>query len=283
MATLEDKILGDDKRENYCSSDEGDDEPSGISRAAAESKASTGQTYFTRESEAWSGSSTNTGPKGVIKDWQRFKQLETERSTEKESERSALSKKLCITSKTVAEDEEQARLAELEQEIDQLMVDDGYLLTYQQERMREMLAQCGRTGKRFGNVFSLTDGDEFLKAIDNEDKSITVIVHIYESKFSACKTMNKCLDELAKSYGMVKFCKIISSVAGLSRTFNVSGVPALLVYKSGNLIGNFVRLTDDLGGEEFFTSDVESFLIEHAMLPDKSHVPTIVTANDDLD
>lgn len=273
--------MGDDKRENYCSSDE--DEPSGLSCAAAGPEAAAGQTYFTRESEAWSGSSTNTGPKGVIKDWQRFKQLETERNTEKENERSALMKKLCITAKTVAEDEEQARLAALELEIDQLMVDDGYLLTYQQERMREMLAQCGRTAKRFGNVFSLNDGDEFLKAIDHEDKTITVIVHIYEQKMAACKTMNRCLDELAKSYDTVKFCKIVSSVAGLSRAFNVSGVPALLVYKSGNLIGNFVRLTDDLGGDEFFTSDVEGFLIEHAMLPDKSHVPAIVTANDDLD
>ena len=27
----------------------------------------------------WDGSSANTGPKGVIKDWQRYKQLETEK------------------------------------------------------------------------------------------------------------------------------------------------------------------------------------------------------------
>ena len=39
------------------------------------------------------------------------------------------------------------------------------------------------------------------------------------------------------------------------------GVPAILVYKSGELIGNFVRLTDELG-EEFYSSDLESFLIE---------------------
>lgn len=40
-----------------------------------------------------------------------------------------------------------------------------------------------------------------------------------------------------------------------------NGVPALLVYKSGNLIGNFVRLTDEFG-DEFDDEDVESFLIE---------------------
>lgn len=285
MATLEDKILGDDKRENYCSSDEGEDDQveSGNGSPSASAMSASNQTYFTRETESWSGSSTNTGPKGVIKDWQRFKQLEIEKNLEKENERLALMKKLCITSKTAAEDAKQNQQDELDAELAELMNDDGILLQFQQQRMREMLDRCGHAQKRFGKVISLTNGDDFLNAIDNEDKSVTIVVHIYENKLMACKTMNNCLDELAQTYGNVKFCKIIGSVAGMSKNFNISGIPALLVYKSGSLIGNFVRLSDDLGGDEFFASDVESFLIEHAMLPDKSHMPIIINNGNESD
>ena len=54
----------------------------------------------------------------------------------------------------------------------------------------------------------------------------------------------------------------------LSKHFKVAGVPALLVYRAGNLLGSFIRVTDQLG-TDFFASDVESFLAEHGMLPDK--------------
>lgn len=193
---------------------------------------------------------------------------------EKENEKLALMKKLCITAKTVAEDGERTERDEFDAELAELMNDDSILLEFQQQRMREMLEHCGKP-KIFGTVISLANGDEFLNAIDNEDKSIVIIVHIYENKLLACKTMNRCLDELAHTYKSVKFCKIASSVAGMSANFKISGIPALLVYKSGNLIGNFVRLTDELGGDEFFPSDIEGFLIEHAILPD-SNVPAII-------
>lgn len=290
MATLEDKILGDDKRENYCSSSEDDDdgyddalddEAGRPSNAGALSIAGD-KTHFTRtEIDKWSGNSTNTGPKGVIKDWQRFKQLEAEKNIEKEQEKSALMQKLSITAKTTTEDSKQKEQDELDAELAELMNDDGILLQFQQQRMMEMLSRCGHKLRQFGQVISLPTSDAFLDAIDKEDKLITVIVHIYENAFLACKTMNRCLEELARSHSNIKFCKIMGSVAGMSKNFKVSAIPALLVYRGGNLIGNFIRMSDDLGGDEFFPSDVESFLIEHAMLPDKSHVPIIVDNGND--
>ena len=291
MATLEDKILGDAKRENYCSSseDEGgyDDAVEGD---VGDARMSSGpapirdQTHFTEEVEKWQGSATNTGPKGVIRDWQRFKQLEVERSEEKEREQAELLKKLSITTKTAAEDAKQREQDAIDAELSELLNDDNILLQFQQQRMVELLNRCGNKLKRFGTVTSLANGDEFLAAVDSEDKLVTVVVHIYENKLLACKTMNKSLDELALSYVNVKFCKIIGSVAGMSKNFKIGGCPALLVYKGGNLIGNFIRVSEDLGGDEFFASDVESFLIEHAMLPDKSHMPIIVNnGNDDSD
>ena len=40
-----------------------------------------------------------------------------------------------------------------------------------------------------------------------------------------------------------------------------TGVPALLIYKNKELIGNFIRLSDEFG-TDFFATDVESFLHE---------------------
>ena len=39
------------------------------------------------------------------------------------------------------------------------------------------------------------------------------------------------------------------------------GVPALLIYKKGVMVGNFVRMSDEFG-EDFFAPEIESFLQE---------------------
>lgn len=158
------------------------------------------------------------------------------------------------------------------------LLNDDTLLVFQRERMREMMARCGQQ-QQFGTVIALNNGDDFLNAVDQEGALTTVIIHIYENHLTACKVMNQCLTTLAEEYPQVKFCKIFGSVAGLSKDFKAGGIPALLIYKAGNLIGNFVRVSDDLGGDDFFASDVESFLIEHGMLPDKTHAPAIVSGS----
>ena len=50
----------------------------------------------------------------------------------------------------------------------------------------------------------------------------------------------------------------------MSADFINHGVPAILAYKGGNLLGNFVRITETLrdGEKDFNTDDVESFLLE---------------------
>jgi hypothetical protein len=54
------------------------------------------------------------------------------------------------------------------------------------------------------------------------------------------------------------------------------------VYKAGQLVGNFVRVSEELGND-FFSEDVESFRLEHGMLPDKSCVPSIIRSQNDVD
>uniref|UniRef100_A0A182S5X5 Phosducin domain-containing protein n=1 Tax=Anopheles maculatus TaxID=74869 RepID=A0A182S5X5_9DIPT len=291
MATLDDKLLGE-KLENYCSSSEdeaADDdndssEASGTGKSAGKQGSTSSKPQFrsvadmepptlTQNKTHWTGTTGNTGPKGVIQDWQRFKQLEAERREQDEAEKLRLLKKLSITARTKEEDKAAERMSELDAEFQELM-DEDFLLEYQRKRMAEMLALMDKKGC-YGELFHLKDGGEFLQAVDKEDKNTTVVIHIYREKYGPCVKMNQALTTLAKEYTNVKFCKFVSSDAGLSNLFKASGVPALLIYKGGQMIGNFVKLVDDLS-DEFDFSDVESFLVENGIINDKSCKPTIV-------
>lgn len=280
MATLEDKILGE-KIENYCSSSEGESDNEGSGDEAPRRNNIGSDLKFIPEDNIkdkthWSGSAANTGPKGVIKDWQRYKQLETEKRGNQDLEKLELIKKLSITARSDAENEKAKEQEQFDNELAELMSDD-FLLQYQKKRMAEMLAMAGKL-PTFGALFEILTGDDFLKSIDEEQKTVTIIIHIYDRNDTPCKNMNKALNELASEHNNVKFCKFMSSAAGLSMFFKSKGVPALLVYKDGQMIGNFVRITDDLS-DNFNSSDVESFLTEMGMLPDKSCIPMFENSN----
>lgn len=121
----------------------------------------------------------------------------------------------------------------------------------------------------------MRSGQEYLDAIDKELKTVMIIVHVYENDVQACRSMNHCLKQLAKVYKNVKFCAILGSYAGLSLKFKSEGVPALLVYKGGNMVGNFVRVTDELGSD-FVLEDVQGYLVEHGLLEDKTCTPELI-------
>ncbi|GFV14850.1 phosducin-like protein [Trichonephila clavipes] len=267
MTTLDDKLLGE-KTHYYCSSDSEDEAADEDSYAEKPAKEPTPEFIPTGNLTQWEGSSTNTGPKGVIKDWQRYKQLETERREEQELEKLALMKKLSLTCQS-AKDEERSRQnqEDLDAELKELF-DDKILEEFKQIHMQQMMEKHCKNS-HFGSVFQIQSGQEYLDAVDQADKTTTVVIYIYSSGEKSCKLMYQCFEELAVEYPEVKFCCVEVSVAGLSRHFERRGVPAILIYKNGSLMGNFVRVTDELG-DEFVTSDIENFLLEHGMLPDHS-------------
>lgn len=273
MATLEDKILGD-KLHNYCSSSEDDSEDESDDNQEKKNTNKCDEPNAEIDVNKWEGTSTNTGPKGVIKDWQRFKQLEIEKREDNEKERVELMKKLTLTVKTALDAEKEK--AKEDAELDELL-NDEFLLEYQKKRMQEMLKN--QPNIVFGKLLYLKNGEEYLDAIDKENKQVKIIIHLYEDHVESCRAMNACLTNLAKIYKNVKFCSIIASRAGLSRDFKINGLPALLIYKSGQLVGNFVRLTDDIGND-FCAEDVQTFLVEHGMLEDKSCKPVLIRNGD---
>lgn len=80
--------------------------------------------------------------------------------------------------------------------------------------------------------------------------------------------MNSCLDCLAAEYPTVKFCRIDAVASGAAERFSSQVLPALLVYRSGELLNNFLSVTQHFH-QEFFATDVEAFLNEHGLLPEK--------------
>lgn len=145
--------------------------------------------------------------------------------------------------------------------------DEEFLRQYRKQRMEEMQQQLHR-GPQFRQVFEIPSGEGFLDMIDKEQKSTLIMVHIYEDGIPGTDAMHGCMICLAAEYPAVKFCRVKSSVIGASSRFTSSALPALLIYKGGELIGNFVRVTDQLG-EDFFAVDLEAFLQEFGLLPEK--------------
>lgn len=272
-----------EKLHYYCSSseDEGDggdegahDGGKGDDSRKSTAGASAPPPKFVPESELKNGH--NTGPKGVLEDWRRFKQLERENRADAAEEKAALTKKLALTCRTDKQDE-RAKLEEekLDEDLENLL-DDDYLKEFMERRMREMMVAKQPT-KRFGFLIDLSGGEAFLDAIDKEDKAVTVVVFIYEDGTAGCEPMHKALQTVVKDYPGTKFCRVRAShLPKLSRDFKVSGVPALLVYRGGEMVTNFVAVNETLGGDDFYASDVESFLVEHGVIMDKELVPSIV-------
>ncbi|XP_041095639.1 phosducin-like protein [Polyodon spathula] len=280
MTTLDDKLMGE-KLQYYYSSSE--DEGSDREEDGAEGKKTIHNPEVLEMDYSQDGSAINTGPKGVINDWRKYKQLENEQRQEQRSEMELLIKKLSLTCRSHLDDErEKDKEKELQekingkvtlQEYNQLQAEndnEDFLQQYRKQRIDEMRRQL-YSGKRFEQVFELESAEEFLDTVDKEAKGTLVMIHIYEDDIPACESMAGCMICLASEYPLVKFCRVKSCVIGASARFTGNALPALLVYKEGDLIGNFVRLTDQLG-EDFFAVDLEALLQEYGLLPDKHAV-----------
>ena len=197
MATLDDKLMGE-KLQYYCSSSE--DEDGEVPKIQSPEE----NVVPLRNNQA------NTGPKGVIEDWRRFKQLETEKREEQEKEKLALAKKLALTCRSEREDQK------VQDELDKLEIedeDDEFLKEYMKKRMQEMVEASIMNRKHFGRVYILEDGEAFLETVDHPDHSnVVIVIYIWEPKSEGCKAIDGCLQTIAKEYNHIKFCKIQVSI-----------------------------------------------------------------------
>ncbi|XP_031560589.1 phosducin-like protein [Actinia tenebrosa] len=260
MASLDDKLLGY-KTQNYVSSSESEEESEEGEAQPAPATSKEPSKDFRLASE------TKTGPKGVLQDFQRYKQLETEQRHQQEEELKALVNKFSISCQSSLDDEkEKALMKELEIE------EDEFLKQYHFKRLLQMKEEQDRkiseTRPKFGQVVEIATSDSFLHVIDKELLHVVIVVHLYDEDLPSCLCMNECLDCLALQYPMVKFCRVKAVITGISANFRENGLPALLVYKGEQMIGNFVQL-EGVFGDHFHSADVESFLIENGILSEE--------------
>ncbi|XP_006161935.1 phosducin [Tupaia chinensis] len=218
--------------------------------------------------EEFEGQAAHTGPKGVINDWRKFK-LESEDSdsippSKKEILRQMSSPQSRDDKNSKERFTRKMSIQEYEL-IHQDKEDEKCLRKYRRRCMQDMHQRLS-FGPRYGFVYELENGEQFLETIEKEQKIITIVVHIYEDGIKGCDGLNNSLACLAAEYPMVKFCKIKASNTGAGDRFSPEVLPTLLVYKGGQLISNFISVTEQFA-EEFFSGDVESFLNEYGLLP----------------
>ncbi|KAL1450568.1 hypothetical protein WDU94_002916 [Cyamophila willieti] len=281
MATLEDKILGN-PRENYCSSSEESGHEDSDNDEGKEDGASapTDPTPAPPPVKEWNGTASNTGPKGVLNDWEQFKAYETQARRDKEMQRAIHLSKLALTcasaeeeaKRKAREEAEKHRKEELEEELRELEEDDDFLLEYQRKKMKQLYDGLisGREGERktFGSLIRINSSDAYLSCIETEPSYITVLIHLSSPILPSCRSLDSALSDLARSYPTnTKFvsCPLGCVSEHLSGKFKASALPCLLVYRGGEVMASFVKLGEELG-EGFLSEDVEGFLVDHGVL-----------------
>ncbi|XP_053739383.1 phosducin-like [Synchiropus splendidus] len=203
----------------------------------------------------------HTGPKGVINDWRKFKldsmdhtlpqsKRELMRQMSREDDKERLTRKMSAQEYELVQDE-----------------DEQCLKRYRKHCMQELHEHLSQS-PRFGNIYELDSGEAFLQVIEKEHRLTTLVVHIYQTHVKGCEQMNSCLECLASEYPSVKFCRIDAVATGHSERFSSEVLPAVLVYKAGELLGNFMAITKHFS-DDFFAPDVEALLNEYGLLPKK--------------
>ncbi|KAG1963730.1 phosducin b isoform X1 [Pimephales promelas] len=210
---------------------------------------------------------TQTGPKGVINDWRKFKLESMDQEVLPPSKRELLRqmsspqkpKDTCVGGLNRKMSAQEYELIKED--------DEKSLRKYRKQCMQEMHEHLS-FGPKFETVYDLDSGEAFLDVIEKEHRLTVVVVHIYKDGVKGCDALNSCMDCLASEYNTVKFCRIPAAATGAGERFSDDVLPTLLVYKAGELLGNFLAVTQHFN-EEFFATDVEVFLNEYGLLPVK--------------
>ncbi|NXH44588.1 PHOS protein, partial [Dicaeum eximium] len=248
--------------------------------------------------EDFEGQATHTGketnwvffPKNelncVINDWRKFK-LESEDGDSLPLSKKEMLRQMSSPHRSFSRDDKDTRerfrrkMSMQEYELIHAAQEDESCLQQYRKRCMQDMHQRLSFGPKFGFLCELQDGEQFLEAVEKEHKTTTVIVHIYEDGVKGCEALNSSLTCLAAEYPTVKFCKIRASSTGAGDRFSSEVLPSLLVYKAGELLSNFISVSEQFN-EEFFAVDVEAFLNEYGLLPERE-LPALGNGTDEPD
>ncbi|KAM3186307.1 hypothetical protein ACTXT7_004562 [Hymenolepis weldensis] len=223
--SFDDKILGE-KVNNYCSSSDGEGRDSDEGSNNEKSNGDDVRCLALRPITTYSlgNQVAQTGPKGVIADYKQYVKVKEEQDKLKNEMALQMAKQCALTCRPYSAD---LLAKEQEQKLKDMLEglidddDDAFLAQYRQKRLAEMRGTFDSL-PTYSRVYELSTSN-FVSEIDMEPPQVTVIVHIYE--------------EIA------------------------NGVPAILVYKNKEMIGNLISISKEL--DDFFTpEELETYLFE---------------------
>ncbi|VDK18696.1 unnamed protein product [Anisakis simplex] len=234
MADLESKLL-DGENVGYCSSSDNDEED--IVKKCVDDNDSN---YNEPSSHSQLKGMRNTGPKGVLDDWRLFKSEQHKQEIQKQQRIVAEAKRGMLSGGSNTDNRES----------------DDDLERIRQERLEQLKNTI--TSKQ--KVIELQSKEQFLTAIE-KCRNTLLLIHIYEDAVDACSTLNSVFYTFASKYSHLKLARVKSSILKTSQNFTLNALPTLQVYYNDVLVGNFVRITDQIG-EDFDVEKVISFLYQ---------------------
>jgi hypothetical protein len=143
-----------------------------------------------------------TGPKGILADRKFHKQQEQQRQHQKEQEFLST--------------------------LNQKALSSGWM-----ERQIQAPSQDPESGFLISESGFLTEltHETYVDAIDFEDPSVLVFIHLYDNSNQYCRIVNEFLVQMAQNHRQCKFYKIPAKEA--DPNFDSIALPAILIYKRG--------------------------------------------------
>jgi len=246
MATLDDKIL-DGPSVGYCSSSDEEERDEVVMEKSKNGGDAGNELKPTISADG--GATPRTGPKGVLADYERHRQKQRVQTDANVERLLDVANRFSLThkpsdAKDEAEKEEEAEL----------------------ERIRERRFAQMKSMAR-GRIMEVPSRFEFLSLIENESRDGTLLfIHIYSDGLEQSMQLNEALLEIAgilceerRQMSRARFYKVQTKVLGTSQKFERDGLPALQVYRDEQLIGNFIRLSAELG-DDYDGADLYKFL-----------------------
>lgn len=211
-------------------------------------------------------SGPHTGPKGVRADHDYQQQIQLALKNKARADYNARMLAKAPTTTTYLQDAKEQELLILQQQQQQDELDEDDLKFYREKRLNELkrLKQGNhsiRQQQKLFGTYTTIDADDYANEIDDEWKTIPVIIHIYDDSLPKCKELDTILYDLAQKYRLAKFIRVSAN----DLDFDLVGSPAILAYTSGILVANLVRIID-IVGSRFDIDAIEDTLLRHGAL-----------------
>ena len=195
----------------------------------------------------------NTGVKGMLAEHKAIQRLEKEERLQKERERNAAIQRAALGHVVKKPQDENN-----DEEVDALLDEDDdedFMASYRAARLAQLKLTASMP--TFGRVLEMTTHSELLETLEQTDKRVYVVIHLYETSVTSCVRMNKFLEELAVKRPHVLFARMYASQTGLE--VDLSALPVLTVYKGVDCVEGIAGIAATYG-QYFTVADVEHML-----------------------